>query len=189
MVELVMTKRAGREGEVGLFVDSPVWEGELANIKTGAEVKVEATTPRSLRQIKYAWALATKIAEACDWLESKEDAMDFLLIEARHVKRIWDPLRQRAYVRPKPTNFGAMDGTAYTRLLNRMKHIALTVVVPGLEESDLRTEIEAMIGADFDPEPSHGVPSSSGRRKGSTGSGDGGSRPRPVKPINMREST
>src|SRR5690349_2245649 len=60
MVELVMRKRAGHAGEIGLFVDSPVWEGELANIKEGAEVKVVATTPRSLRQLKFAWALATK---------------------------------------------------------------------------------------------------------------------------------
>lgn len=143
-MEITMSKRAGRQGEVGLFVDTSIWEDDFANVKSG-EVKVEITTPRSLQQLKYAWAFATKIAEACDWMDDKHDAMDYLLIEARHYRRIYDPVRKRAYIRPKATNFGAMDGTSYTRLLNRMKHVALTMVVPGLEESALKAEIEAMM--------------------------------------------
>src|SRR5690606_41092410 len=71
----------------------------FGHIKMDTEVNVKATTPRSLRQIKFAWALATKIAEACDWLDTKEDAMDFMLIEARHYRRIFDPLRNVAVLR------------------------------------------------------------------------------------------
>lgn len=153
MTELVMRKRAGRAGEVGLFVDSPVFEDDFGHIKIDAEVNVKATTPRSLRQIKFAWALATKIAEACDWLDTKEDAMDFMLIEARHYRRIFDPLRNVAVLRPKPTNFGAMDGTEYTRLLKRLVHVATTVIVPGLDDTALRSEIEAMTGPDIEPPP------------------------------------
>lgn len=153
MTELVMRKRAGRAGEIGLFVDSPVFEDDFGHIKMDAEVNVKATTPRSLRQIKFAWALATKIAEACDWLDTKEDAMDFMLIEARHYRRIFDPLRNVAVLRPKPTNFGAMDGTEYTRLLKRLVHVATTVIVPGLDDTALRSEIEAMTGPDIEPPP------------------------------------
>lgn len=153
MTELVMRKRAGRAGEIGLFVDSPVFEDDFGHIKMDAEVNVKATTPRSLRQIKFAWALATKIAEACDWLETKEDAMDFMLIEARHYRRIFDPLRNVAVLRPKPTNFGAMDGTEYTRLLKRLVHVATTVIVPGLDDTALRSEIESMVGPDIEPPP------------------------------------
>lgn len=162
MVELTMTKRVAKTGEIGLFVDSPVWEGDFSNIKNGSEVKVTATTPRSLRQMKFAWALATKIADACDWIDTKEDAMDVMLIEAKHYRRIWDPRRQKAILRPKPTNFGAMDGTEYTRLLKRIVHVATTVIVPGLDESALKAEIEAMIF-----EPAQAAPaSSSSERKG-----------------------
>ncbi len=46
-----------------------------------------------------------------------------------------------------------MDGTEYTRLLKRMTHIAITQVVPGLEDAALRAEIEAMIGPDVAPQP------------------------------------
>lgn len=145
MTELVMRKRQGRAGEMGLFVESEVFEDDFSHIKIGAEVNVKATTPRSLRQIKFAWALATKIAEACPWVETKEDCMDFMLIEAKHFRRIYDPIRKIAILKPKPTNFGAMDGTEYTRLLKRITHVAVTIMVPGMDDSDLKAEIEAMI--------------------------------------------
>lgn len=153
MTDLAMRKRAAvRAGEVGLFVDAAPFEEDFGHIKLGAEVQVKATTPRSLRQHKFAWALATKIAEACDWLETKDDAMEYLLIEAKHFRRIYDPIRKIAHLRPKPTNWGAMDGTEYTRLLKRMTHVAVTQVCPGLEEGPLRAEIEAMIGPDVSTE-------------------------------------
>lgn len=156
MTDLVMRKRAGSAGEVGLFIDSPVFEEDFNHVKMGAEVQVKATTPRSLRQLKFAWALATKIAEGCDWVETKEDAMDFMLIEARHFRRIFDPIRGVAILKPKPTNFGAMDGTDYTRLLKRLVHVAVTIMVPGMDDTELRAEIEAMVGPETPadaPEP------------------------------------
>lgn len=156
MTDLVMRKRPGTAGEVGLFVDSPVFEEDFGHVKMNAEVQVKATTPRSLRQLKFAWALATKIADACDWVETKEDCMDFMLIEAKHFRRIYDPLRGVAILKPKPTNFGAMDGTEYTRLLKRITYVAVTIMVPGMDDSALKAGIEAMIGPDLPasaPEP------------------------------------
>lgn len=153
MTDLVMRKRAGRQGEIGLFVDSPVFEDDFGHIKMDAEVQVKATTPRSLRQLKFAWALATKIAEACDWVETKEDCMDFMLIEAKHFRRIYDPLRKVAILKPKPTNFGAMDGTDYTRLLKRLVHVAVTVMVPGMDDAALQDEILQMVGPDLPEAP------------------------------------
>jgi hypothetical protein len=149
VVKLVMRKRAGQTGEVGLFVDSEIWEEDFTHVKLGAEINVEATTPRSLRQLKFAWALATKIEKGCDWVDSKEDAMDFMLIEARHFRRIYDPLRNVAILKPKPTNFGAMDGTEYTRLLKRLVHVAVTIMIPGMDDAELIAEIEAMVGPDL----------------------------------------
>lgn len=156
MTDLVMRKRQGRAGEMGLFIETEIFEEDFSHIKIGAEVQVKATTPRSLRQLKFAWALATKIAQACDWVETKEDCMDFMLIEAKHFRRIYDPLRGVAILKPKPTNFGAMDGTDYTRLLRRITHVAVTIMVPGMDDSALKAEIEAMIGPDLPasaPEP------------------------------------
>lgn len=143
--DLTMTKRQGRPGEVGLFVDSPVFEEDFANIKMNAEVLVKATTPRSMKQHRFAWALASKMAEAYEHEMTKEDMMEALLIEARHTRKVWDPLRGKAELKARPTNFGAMDGVAYSRLLKRITYVATTVFVPGLPESDLKSEIESMI--------------------------------------------
>lgn len=148
MTDLVMTKRAGRQGEVGLFIESPVFEEDFSNIKMGTEVQVKATQPRSLKQHKFAWALATKLAELCshgDEQLTKDDIMDMLLVEAKHYRKVWDPLRKKVELKPKPTNFGAMDGVAYTRLLNRIKYVAVTHLIPGLDPSKLKEEVEAML--------------------------------------------
>jgi hypothetical protein len=145
-----MRKRASLgKGEIGLFVDSETWEDDFAHVKMGAEVSIEATTPRSLRQLKWAWTLATKVAHGCDWVDSKEDAMDFMLVEAKHFRRIYDPLRKVAILKPKPTNFGAMDGTEYTRLLKRLVHVAVTIMIPGMDDAALVAEIETMVGPDM----------------------------------------
>lgn len=160
MVELVMRKRKGREGEIGLFVDSPVWEDDVANIKEGVDVKVVATTPRSIRQLKFAWALAKKIADACDWLHDKDDAMYAMLVGAKHCRWLTYP-DGKSVLRALPTNFGAMDGTLYSRLLNRMIYVAVTEIVPGMDESALKAEIEAMIF-----EPASAAPASSTGGKG-----------------------
>jgi len=148
MTDLVMTKRAGRQGEVGLFIDSEIWEEGFQAITMGGEVTVKATMPRNLKQHKFAWALATKLAELCssgDERLTKEDMMDHLLVEARHYRKVWDPLRKKVELKPKPTNFGAMDGVAYTRLLNRIKYVAVTHLIPGLDPSELKREVEAML--------------------------------------------
>ncbi len=145
-----MRKRAAASaGEIGLFIETEVFEEDFGHVKMGAEVQVKATTPRSLRQLKFAWTLAGKIADGCDWVESKEDCMDFMLIEAKHFRRIYDPLRKVAILKPKPTNFGAMDGTDYTRLLKRIVHVATTIMIPGMNDADLIAEVEAMVGPDL----------------------------------------
>lgn len=163
MVAIVMRKRKARwPGEVGLFAENEIAADDFAHVKMDAEVRAVVTTPRSLAQLKWAWAFAQKIADACDWLNSKEQAMDFMLIEAGHFDRIRDPIRNFTIIRPKPTNFGSMDGAAYTSLLNKMVHVAVSFIVPGLDENMLKREIEAMVG----PEPT-----SNDRRGGDAGTG------------------
>lgn len=145
MVDLPMRKRQGRPGEVGLFLETPVFDEDFSHIKMGAEVQVKVTQPRSLKQHKFVWALASKLADAYEHAITKDDMMDMLLVEARHYRKVWDPLRKKVELKPKPTNFSAMDGIEYTRLLKRITYVATTVFVPGLPESDLKAEIEAML--------------------------------------------
>lgn len=150
--EIVLRKRAStRAGEIGLFCDVEVWEEEFSAIKNDSDVKAVVSQPRSLKRHKFAWALATKVAEACDFLNDKDDAMEYMLIEAKHAKWIYDHRRDISYARAKPTNWGAMDGTAFTKLLKRMTHVVGTHIVPGIDNDLLRAEIEKMLNPDLLP--------------------------------------
>lgn len=152
MVKLVMRKRAAQHaGELGLFVDFEPFEEDFAAIKMDAEVEVDAKTKRSLKQHKFIWALATKVAEACDFLDTKDDAYTYMLIEAKHARYIYDHRRDISYAVPKATNWGAMDGTAFTKLAKRITHIVGTHIVPGIDNELLRAEIEAMLNPDLIP--------------------------------------
>ena len=150
--EMVLRKRAStRAGEIGLFCDVEVWQEEFSAIKNDTDVKAVVSQPRSLKQHKFAWALATKVAEACDWLTDKDDAMEYMLIESKHRRLIYDPVRQISYARALPTNWGAMDGVAFTKLLRRMTYIVGTHIVPGIDNEELRAEIDRMLNPDLIP--------------------------------------
>lgn len=175
-----MRKRRAQPGEVGLFIDTPVFEEEFASIRMDGEVKAVVTTPRSLRQHKFIWALATKVAEACDFLETKDDAYHYMLIEAKHCRFIYDNLRQISYAVPKATNWGAMDGTAFTKLAKRITNVVGTHIVPGIDKSELRAEIEKMINPDLietfrgeEPPPHDRVPDGPGMGHNSRPAGVG----------------
>ena len=135
-----------REGNRLAPVD-PISEEELQKIPLNKDILVTFKTPRNLRQFRLAWALAHKVAEACDFLHDNEDAMDWLKIKARHVKFIQDPRTKQVAIVPKSIAFASLSQDAFKRVLDRMIYVTITEIIPGLKESDLRREIEKMVGA------------------------------------------
>lgn len=122
-----------------------VSDEELRNaVKDNQEVMVTVRAPRNMRQHKLAWALARKIADACDF-HDHQDAMDFLKIKARHVSYLVDPKTGEIYIRPRSISFGSCQQAVFNRILNRMIWAVVTDIVPGLDESLLRDEIEDMV--------------------------------------------
>lgn len=146
MTEIIFIKRAGHQGEVGLFVDTPVFEEEWQSLKFGAEVKADCVVPANLKYLKFYWAMCGKVADNCDWLIDKREASDRILLEARHFKTVFDPLRNRAEVKPK--SVAGLSGDTWIRLLRRCTHVVITKFLPGMEENVLKAEIEKMIGMD-----------------------------------------
>lgn len=156
MAELILRKRAAMHaGEIGLFVDSQVFEEEFASIKSGTDIEIKATQSRSLPQMRMAWALARKIADSGALGDADQrDVMDYLLLKARHVRYVTNQHRDGVETIPvvKSIRFAAMDQTAFQRLMNRMIHIVVTEILDGVPEGDLRNEIEKMAGVTT-PEP------------------------------------
>jgi hypothetical protein len=156
MSEMILRKRgAMHAGEIGLFLDTEVFAQEFGHIKMNADLEVKATQPRSLKQLRFAWALARKVAESgalgdCD----QTDCMDYLKMKCRHVRYVTNVYGggTETIVVPKSIRFAAMDQTAFQRLMNRMIWVVATEILPDVPESTLRDEIERMAGVSA-PEP------------------------------------
>lgn len=148
MADLVMRKRKARAGEVGLFIDSEVFQEQFDSIKLDRDLKVTAVGTKSAAQLRYWWALAGKVAENCSWIDDKDAASAMMQIHAKHFIARVDHLRDRTDIIEK--GISDLHGDEFTRLINRAKHVVLTEFIPQMPENDLTQEILAMIGATGD---------------------------------------
>lgn len=147
MIEIAMRRSGARL----LPVDDHSAE-DLIRVPADRDVLVKIVSQRNMKLLRFLWALAGKVADACDWLHDKDDAMDELKIRARHVKYLVNPTTGEVRIVPK--SLTKMDGAALNRLANRMVHVICRDIVPGLDESALRAEIVSMIAG---PEDSNSV--------------------------------
>lgn len=125
---------------------------DLIRVPADRDVLVKIVSQRNMKLLRFLWALAGKVADACDWLHDKDDAMDELKIRARHVKYLVNPTTGEVRIVPK--SLSKIDGAALNRLANRMVYVVCRDIVPGLDESALRAEIVSMIAG---PEDSNSV--------------------------------
>lgn len=141
-----------REGNHLVPVDQ-VAADMLESVPANTGVMVVVKVPRNLRQFRLAWALADIVAKSVDFLHDREDAMDWLKIKARHVRMIQDPLRGTVAIVPKSIAFASLDQAGFARVLDRMIYVTTTEIIPGMEESSLRAELESIVGMDPKPKP------------------------------------
>lgn len=119
---------------------------DMKHIPTGKDVFVTCRTARNLRQHRLAWVLATRVAEACDFLHDKEDSMAWLKIKSRHVRMLQDPRTGQVAIVPKSIAFASLSQQDFSRIFDRMIYVTCTEILPGLDEGALRSEIEAAVG-------------------------------------------
>lgn len=125
---------------------------DLTLVPADQDVFVTVRSRRSPAQHRMAWALAQKLAEACDFLHDREEAMEYLKMKCRHVRWVIEPARgrrpERTYMMPKSIAWASLTQERFSRLFNRMIFVVCSDVLPDLKESDLRKEIEAMCVGD-----------------------------------------
>lgn len=142
MIEIAAQKRRAKyAGEVGLFGVDQIADEELKKLPDDM-VWCEITVPRNLRQIRYLWAIASKLADGGVY-ESKEDAMDDLKIRARFAR--WGEENGRTVIVPRSLSRQRSD--VLHRLINRIVFIVCAELLPHIKEKDFRAEIEEMVGA------------------------------------------
>ncbi len=133
-----------REGNRLAPVD-PISEEDLQKVPLAKDVLVTVRSPRNIRQFRMAWVLAAKVAASCDFLQDSEDGMDWLKLKARHVKYIQDPKTNQVSIIPKSIAFASLSQDDFKRVFDRMIFIVCSEVIPGMDESELRAEISAMV--------------------------------------------
>lgn len=144
-IEIYMRKRRAKEGEIGLFVESPAFEDEWSSIKMDAEVAAELSVPVHPKYRKFFHALCGKLADAVEWFNGDKDfAKEQLLLQCRHATYHHDKLRNKTEIRAKTT--ANLDADGWIRLLRRANYVCVNEYMPGMAEGELKSEIEKMLG-------------------------------------------
>ena len=140
MLEVAVIKRKAKYArELGLFGADQVADEEIKRLGNDM-VWAEITVPRNLRQIRYLWALASKLSDGGIY-DSKEDAMDDLRIRARFAR--FGVEDGRTVIVPRSLSRQRSDVLA--RLINRIVFITCSDLIPHITENELRKEIEEMV--------------------------------------------
>lgn len=143
---VTMRKRPARwAGEMGLFVDNQMGEEDFAKVQADRDLSigVTITSQQMLADLKYCWGLAGKLADACDWLTDKDEAMDCICILAKHSRMVRNTHTGYEFtVRRSLTEF---DGEALRRFRARIQWIVAHQILPGIDEGALRDEVEKMV--------------------------------------------
>src|SRR5215467_6103353 len=119
---------------------------DFALVPNNQDLFVTIKTHRSPKQHRFAWALAKKVSDSCEWLEDKDDAMTWLKMKAKHVKVIIDKRTGEVVLKPKSIAFASLPQDQFSRLMNRFIWIVVNDVIPEMDESTLRNEILEMVG-------------------------------------------
>lgn len=135
-----------------LVATDPVSDEVISKLPHDRLILLSWKMPRSLKQLRFFWLLCKKVADNTDWLTDKEDAREYLLFKARHFRLITNPLTGETHPRVKSIAMESMEGDAFSRLMDRVIHVVITEVIPGLSEADLRREILDMISGDVSRE-------------------------------------
>lgn len=146
--EIVMRKVKGKLEPV-----SQMAAEDLARVPADKDLLVTIKAPKNLKQLRFIWALAGKIADARDDILDKDIGMDVLCELSRHVKVVVNPITGHAIMMRK--SLSGMDSATMSRLIDRMVYVTCAEIIPGLDEGTLRDELEAMVAPSRERQREH----------------------------------
>ena len=143
VIETTLVKRqAMHKGEIGFFPSSPMAEEDIALAPMNGEVLCNFTSPRTLQQLKFLWALVSKVAENSDAFIDKDDAMRQLKLDVGFSRLVQNKALE---LEMKPKSLKRLDSEGLKKLTNKIIDFVCREVLPGMDENTLRDEIESMI--------------------------------------------
>ena len=143
MIELAVIKRPAKYAkEVGLFAVDQSADEDLKRLVKDEVAWAEITTQASTKLLRFLWAIAQKLADG-GLYEDKQDAMDDLKIRARFAR--FSVEKGRTVIVPRSLSRQRRD--VLSRLADRYVYLVCSDLLPHMEESAFRREIEEMVGA------------------------------------------
>jgi glutamyl-tRNA reductase len=143
MIETILVKRrALYQGEVGFFASNPMAEEDLTLAKMDTEVIVRWYSPRTLQALKYLWGLVWKTWQNTSrWLD-KDEAMKDLKMRARFAKFVRN---NKGEMELRPKSLTRINEEELRLLTGKITDIICAEIIPGMQQNDLRKEIEEML--------------------------------------------
>lgn len=140
----MVKRRALYPGEIGLFPTNEMESEDLALVAMMAKVMVTMRTERNIEALRYLWGLVWKAQQNTDYWIDKDKAMEWFKVRAGFVKpgrdpdtKEWNPLRPKSLTR--------IGDEELRLLIERVKDLICSEVLPGMEDDTLRQEIEEML--------------------------------------------
>jgi hypothetical protein len=141
VIEIACQKRpALYKGEVGIFPLSQDGDEDLSRIAAGTDAWAKITTPRNIKLLRYVWAIATKLAKGGIYLD-KNEAMADLCLRCKHVD--YYTVKDGVVVATRRSIGGG--GEELSQLADRMIYLICTEILPGMNESKFRAELEDLL--------------------------------------------
>lgn len=141
MIEITVVKRKAKyAGETGLFAVDQSADEDMARIGTGETAWAEITTPENLKLLRLLWAIAQKLADGGLYLD-KDEAMEDLKIRAKFARFGVD--KDKIIIVPRSLSRQSRD--VLGRLCDRFVYIVCSDLLPHMEPSHFKQEIEEMV--------------------------------------------
>lgn len=119
---------------------------ELAKLKHGQEVRVEIKRMRNPRQHRIYWALISLIFDHQSRYATRDQLHQAIKVAVGYYDEIEGKHGRIAI--PKSISFGNMPQAAFEEFFDAVVRLVVTKILPGTTDTELRNELEVMIGAD-----------------------------------------
>lgn len=117
----------------------------MAKLKMGQQVQIEVKRARNPKQHRLYWALIGLCHSQQSTYATQEDLSDAIKIAVGHCTQ-YPLLNGKVMMKPKSIAFANLGQTAFDEFFQRVVHLVITRILPGVEEADLRRELEEMVG-------------------------------------------
>lgn len=129
-------------------------EAAVASLRPGRLVMVRSHTPRNGAHHRLLWAMAKLIAENNENYEDEEHVVEQLKLVTGHVKRVWydvPGLGRIEQIRGASIAYESMSQEDFAEWFGKASAYVLSDMLPGVQEKQIRDEIEEMLGLDWWP--------------------------------------